>query len=659
MSAKKRRPQRSPMGAPRLINLAELQRAAALMERERWREAQEVLETLHRRHPGRAEVLLPLMEVAYQLHDYRRYETVCEQLLRLQPDDPDLNVTMAAAYLLNFRPARALLAFRRFLERWPDHEQADHARQTAGELEEKIGEMVRDSAIAGKDEVELAALHEETQSLLERGQFADTRRVAAKLLDRCPRFAPALNNISQTYFAEGNMAQAVATTQRVLDFEPENVHALSNLSRYRCLSGDLEGARQYAARLRASTAAAADRALKIAEAFSYLGDDQAVLDAYRSAEEGRADDTSLNNPLLHHLAAVAVMRLGDEKEARKHWQRALAIDPDFQLAQDNLNDLRQPVGKRHAPWPFTLGNWITPEAVREIQETIGRSAQSQQENAVLRAAQALLRKHPEIVAITPLLLDRGDPTGRELAWRFAAVTQNPDMLAALPDFARSARGPDELRMKASQAAMQAGLMPSGSTRMWIQGEWHEVILMGFELYSESEDVLTEAASDLTEKAIEAIQAGDGRRGEELIKRALEIEPDHPSLLNNLAAAYSRQGCSKEAEAVIRQIYERHPDYFFGHTNMAMMLIQKKELKQARALLNPLLTSKRLHFSEFAALCGTEVELELAEGRMDAARGWLDMWAQADPDHPWLQSLRKRVNLAQAPGWLLGRRRRRS
>jgi hypothetical protein len=82
----------------------------------------------------------------------------------------------------------------------------------------------------------------------------------------------------------------------------------------------------------------------------------------------------------------------------------------------------------------------------------------------------------------------------------------------------------------------------------------------------------------------------------------------------------------------------------------MMHVEAGEHEQAKALLEPLLSWKRLHFAEFAALCGAQIELLLAEGKRDGARAWFAMWERTCPDHPSLEQFRSRV---QGPRWLRG------
>ena len=71
-------------------------------------------------------------------------------------------------------------------------------------------------------------------------------------------------------------------------------------------------------------------------------------------------------PMLLHLMAVALLRLGREPEARGAWGRALDQRPDFDLAQDNLDDLAKPIDEQHAPWPYSFADWLSSRAVADL-----------------------------------------------------------------------------------------------------------------------------------------------------------------------------------------------------------------------------------------------------------------------------------------------------
>ena len=658
MSKKKRRKSGHPAimaTLPRL--LSGLSEVATLMRDKQWPQALERLEALDRRYPHQAEVLTALVNVCYELQDIRRYQHACERLLRIDPDNVDASLGLAGSYLRNVRPALALRAFRRFLDRWPDHERADEVRKTVAGLEAKMTAFLTEWGAPGAEGLEFAVLHEEAQSLMEQGKYPQARKVAERLLHVKPEFAPALNNLSQIHFAEGHLDRAVAATQQVLTFDPDNYHALSNLTRFLCLSGRLDEARQWAERLKAVQADvdAENVWLKRAEALSYLGDDQGVLDAFSGAEQAGRLKSPLTNPLLYHLAAVAAMRLGHEDEARRHWREAIKRSPGLDLAQANLDDLSQPPGKRHAPWAFQLPNWVTQQAIHDMAAHLTPAVRHKRDQAVTQAARRYLRQHPEVAALVPLLLDRSDSHGREFALRVALLAETPEMLAALRDFALSQRGPDDLRHQAARAVSEAGLLPSGPMRMWIKGEWREILLMGFEIHDEPTVQHRPKTDRLMTEALMALHQDDAEKAERLLKQALEMEPDAPDLLNNLAYAYALQGRHQESETLVRQVFQRHPDYAFARIGLARLSISRGETGQAKELLEPLLSRKQFNFKEFALFCNAQVELFSAEGKHEGVRSWLDMWAGVDPDNPDIADWRRRLDRHGLRLWPFSRR----
>ncbi len=179
----------------------------------------------------------------------------------------------------------SLRAFRNFLERFPDHPRAAEARKTVADLEAAVEQLLHEAGLEGPDGFELAVLHEQLQSALGQGEYGQVRTIAEQLLKRKPDFAPVLNNLAMTYSLEGKLAQAIATQRRVLEFDPRNIHALANLVIYYCRLGRLDDARTWAELLKQSDDRAADRAVKIAEALSFLGDDEGVLETYQGAQD--------------------------------------------------------------------------------------------------------------------------------------------------------------------------------------------------------------------------------------------------------------------------------------------------------------------------------------------------------------------------------------
>lgn len=645
MSKKKRRPvrpQRPPAPAIPKALVAELLEARRLADTGRQLESLELLRSLDQVYPNRAEVLLALADAYYELHDYGPHSSVMERLVRLRPDDPRLNLALAGARLLNLRPVLALQTFRQFLERWPDDEQADVARQTIEEMEPAVNEMLATTGLTGEDAFELAMLHEESQSLMQQGRTSQARRVAEELLRRRPDFIPALNNLSLIHRMEGDVQRAIEAAERVLSLAPENHHALANLTHYLMVSGRLAESRRAADRLRALRTDAVDLWSKQAEAFSYLGDDEAVMEAFRSSREAAQERPPYEEALLLHLAAVATLRLGDEARAREYWRQALAADGGMDVVRDNLDDLVQPVAERHAPWAFGFPQWVPQQALRDLARQVESVDEPEGETALATAFRRYLAEHPHIEALVPVLLDRGDPAAREFGLRLALTSRTPTMLEALRDFAVSRRGPDSMRFDAARAASKAGLFPSDTVRLWLGGEWRETLLIGWELHSDPILRHSRRVEEWLLQAREAVDAGDRERADELFEKALAAEPDAPDLLYDRAMSLGRQGRVSEAEAAMQGLFERHPDFPIARAGLAQILARRGELEHAKELIQPLLQQERLHFTEFGTLCSAQIEIGLAESNREEAQTWVNLLAAADPDNPALPYWRRRI-----------------
>jgi tetratricopeptide (TPR) repeat protein len=363
---KKKRRDRKHKPAPGLPSrvAAALREAEGLMRRRRWAGAAELLAETDRRHPRQRPVLSALLDAYHQLRDFPNYLRICTQLQALSPDNANLLLMLAAAYLVNAFPALSLRAYQQFLERWPDRPEADLARQEAARAREFLEQHAFPAlGASGAEGLDLVVLHEEVQVFLSQGRFTQARETAARLLERRPGFVPAWNNTAEAYLREGRYPEAADACRRALAIDPDNFHALSNLTRCLCLGGQMEEAREVAQRLKAVTSTAGDVWVKKAEALSYLGDDGGVLDAWRGSTAAGQTGSPLHAGLLLHLAAVAFCRQGKEDEARRLWQEAVKHSPGLEAPAENLEDLRRPVGQRHAPWPFALRYWLPAAAL--------------------------------------------------------------------------------------------------------------------------------------------------------------------------------------------------------------------------------------------------------------------------------------------------------
>lgn len=624
--------------------MSQLAQAQVLLDQGSLNEASQLLEPLANR-PGMQEVALRMLSTVYtELGDRVRILHACERLQHIAPNDPDVHLALTEAYVNNARMILALRSGRSFLERWPQSEDADDMRTLVGAMEVELRSIAAEVGLSEEDTVEVFTLHEQALCRTEQLQFSEARLLEERALRRKPDFTPALNTISQCYAAEGELPRAIAYAQRVVESDPDNIHALGNLVRYLYTAGQAAEAAPYAERLKAIPITEQEVWVKQSEVLSFLGDDEGVLAAFREAERQHWLKAPLFYPIAVHMAAVSAWRLGDEKEARRIWQRLAQLDPQLEIARANQTDLKKPVGERHAPWSLTISDWLPVEYATDLKQLASSALAEAATPPPARVMRQFVARHPGIIGVIPHLLDRGDPIGRTLAMFIARGVATPEMLAALRDFALSQRGPDSMRLEAANTALEAGLIAAGPTRLWIGGEWTEMILMNIEVTDEQMTYHSSEIEEWANDAVVALRDREGARAEALLKRALEIEPDAPNLQNNLAFAYEIQGRADEAYALTQQIYERHPDYFFGRVGMAGLAMRRGAYEEAKALLNPLLSRRKMHITEWRGLCSAEMDLALAEGNVDGARSWLSMWEKVEPDNPLLASWRRRLEV---------------
>ncbi len=618
--------------------------AQQYMVRKQWDQAAEILKQVVQRQPSHTEALTMLGEVYANTQDIMNLWDVTEKLTRLESDEPTHWANLTTASLMNNFPFSALHYANHFLATWPDHEYADQVRETrdiAQAVSEKI--LAGDSTTQGASPEDLM-LFEQSQMAFNRGDLKRGEQIAKEAAQRLPDAVAPLNNLALAYMPQGHLEEATNAARQVLEREPGNVHALSNLAQSLIRLGRQAEARATVHKLRAQPITDGVLYAKVFEALATLGDDAAVIDVYETFEQSDAAK-ELRMPMVHHLAAVSYARQGNVNRARTLWKRAQKLEPDFTLARANLDDLKKPVEERSGAWPFTINHWIPQSWV----EALGRAASkgTRSETALEREIKHVLRTIPYLEPVLPILLERGDPAGRQMALMIARTAD----LLVLRDFALSRYGTDQQRLEAAQRATELGLLPRGKpVPLTVKGKQTDLLLLAYEIYEKPQPSdIPSKAQDLLEEAHDALLEGHAEEAETLSREALEIAPDHPTLLNFLASSLTLQRRNGDAAAVVERTVELHPDYLFGRTAMAQLCIADDRLDEARDWLEPLLQRPRFHVSEFKAVCMAHVELLIAEKEVEGAQSWLGFMETIDPEDPNLLRLRLRLMGARLTG----------
>lgn len=615
----------------------ELAIARGLLAKKKFLEARPVIIELAQKHPDNLDVMTELIDVGYQMQDLPTYARGCEGYLKIKYDE-DVAFALAGAYAAIGMPLLALEAFRDAIARYPKSKKAKTAAKTVETLEGKIDEFLASGGLSGEEGYKIAIAHERAQTYLQQRNYPQAKIAAKEVIKLKSDFAPAYNNLSLIAFLSENISEAIKISQQVLEFQPDNIHALANLVHYYASQGEFAPAQAFAEKIKTSQAAAADFWSKKAEAFSYVGDDEGIIELYNEYQTNSGDRDEPNG-LFFHLVAVAFTRHDRIKEARNLWKTALDSSISQDLAQTNLSDLNRPVGMRHAPWAFPLGQWIQQSTIPVLGQILNQAIASVKDSSTTesesQAIQKFLRDRPEINKLIPTLLHLGDPQGREFAFRLAIAAKTPDTYQALQEFALSKNGPDEMRHRAAIAVSDTGVFGEEPVRLWLGGEWREVALIAYEFYDEPDYKHSRNVTKLLSEAITLMKTREPENfvpAEEKLLAALQLE-DTPDLHQNLALVYANTNRQEQALNLYQEIMERFPDYVMARLAFVNHLINTNKLDEAEPILKKLMNRRRFHFHDFAKFSHTYIEFYLAKKEPEPAKSWLQMWENVDPDNP--------------------------
>lgn len=319
------------------------------------------------------------------------------QMQRCYPNQPE---TLFAWGSLHLVAGREALAYRMFSSVTINHKLGEAARESAHDLRIGLG-----------DDWECQAASQEAQFHMARGALARAEECAREVLKKWPDDLTARVDLSTILFHAGQRQEMIELCRQVVQEHPEHFSAVANLFTFLYLTGQIEEALPFGQRLRNWKG---DLSLqKAAECAALQGDDRGVLEFFRQAiASGR------ETPLLYHLAAVAQARKGQWRVAIDHWQQALELNSDLDVAQENLLNAARPKNRRHSPWPFPLEMWVSRQQLEE---------------------------QADLSALLPMLLDRGDPQATELAAGILLRYRTPENQALARHFLASQRGTARLR----------------------------------------------------------------------------------------------------------------------------------------------------------------------------------------------------------------------
>ena len=450
--------------------------------------------------------LLPnslLLVYTQALLDFREGHTKSAQeqlqlLLRAAPDHMPSNLLMGAVQSRLGSQLQAESYLRKFLEAYPGHVYASKLLATvllkSGDAPQ-AGQLLLPLLASHQDDADLIGLLGEAS--MAKGEFADAERYFKQASGLAPQ-APLLH-----------AALAVSRLQ-----QGEDQHALAELEQATQLDAQSSrtGVLLVLTQLRNHNHAEALKTIEQLEARQGL------------------------NPVLLNLRGGVQLVSGDRKAARASFEQALALDPQYFSALDNLTQLDL-FDKQ-------------PEAARKRLET-----------ALSRSP-----KNPQLMAaLAKLALIRADEDGAQ-AWLERAAHDNPDALPPALDLLdlhlrrhNSAKALLLARQLEASHPGQPGILGLLAEAQSLAGD-HRAALESLEKLAAAQPQSAETQYRIATVQI-ALKNRDAVRS--ALNKALALRADYPQAQVLLIQSLLLDGALTDALRLARQVQQLHPDSPLG------------------------------------------------------------------------------------------------
>lgn len=626
--------------APNSRDYKKLDAIDLLMRRHRTEEAQDQAAELVKDRPGLVEAWQFLAQAAEANEDNFTTWNATRQCCRLDPSEESYWHNLAALSLNENLLFLARQTVDDYQRRFPHGMYRERIAEMHKFIEEAFEGMIASGEFGGVPDYGAWALLETGRYLTAHGRTEEGRRKSLEAAQQMPGIAAPLNNVALSYTVEGDFPKALQTLEQVLAVTPDN--GFAQMSRIQILErlGRSEEAHDLLKSIVQNDPDNADYWVKLIETCAMLHEHALLIDVHQRTVKFCRSQSLAVPPICFVWAGSAQAFLGDVKAANQEWKlipRLVSLERT--MADSIIHDLGT-----FGPWYFPIQTWVPHVWIERLIATLERS--SERENTYRREAARLLEKTPGMITTLSLLLERGDPDGREFALNISDLYPLPGLV----EFATSSRGDDQTRMQAAQIALAHGLLPRMEpVTLIIEGKPTEQYLISFEITTGTKPPnLPKPARKHFDAAEEALTRMDAAGALAETGAGLQIAPGDPALINvqiNALRMLERPG---EADALARQLADAHPDYLFARIEMAGICIREKNFDEAQDWLKPVLRRDQLHMSEFRALGASYVNLYNAKGDIENAGRWVtmldDILQDSAPDVP-----KQQVNLTETSG----------
>ena len=642
MGKKKNRQTSFNPNQPGMANLERsIEQAHELLEAGRAEDAIELLEPLVKRYP-RDSYLFSILGFAHARNgDLWECAELYRKSLSLERD-PAVEGSLAFVYMDLGLQCLALELLRKLARRPEPQPISEQLHTFISMIEQDVQNLAEELRLSASQTEQGLRFMEEAQIYLHNGEYPQSIQIGRKAIKILGDFPPPRNNLALALCFSGHLQEAIETSLQTLEKFPDNMLALSNLVRFYTLSGQRDAARSIWERLRLLDPNSLNVKLGLLEAAEYMEQDQVVYELLKSLDP---DELTLRQKLA---LAIAEANLG-KRSARK---RLVELEESMPAAAEMLKALM--AGKKGIGLAERFSYIHIPDLLPHDQfDILMRIMQRAEENPtpqVRKDLERFVERYPQVILAGEKMLF--ETTNPRMGISFLTALGVPAAYAVLRDFGLSQVGDDNLRMQALLALQKAEQIGVGEKlQVWQEGRWSDVTLVSYEI-REAERPYSAQVNNLIERGTKALEKGRDKEAEQLLQRALELEPAAAEAYNNLGVIYARRDEDERARAAYQKAIEARPLHVMARCNLAVFLLGEDKLEAAREMLEPLVEVKAFTPAEIAFLSYMRARIAIEEKHYQEARNQLDLALQINPEFQLAQKLMQHLEMLEnlATGW---------
>ncbi len=643
---------------------------------ERIEEARNLLAACESLGPLSSEAVELYLEVLQRLRRHHDIARISANFAEQHPEDPEATFAAALGAFNAGQSISALVFFERFLTLAPNDARESFAKQAIKDLRDNLSESLK--KFQGYDSADLSQIAsvEKLAYLIQLHRFDDSIRFGLSHLKLYPDDFRVQNNIAECYFVKGDFKQALKWFDLALQKHPKSFYGLASRAQLYLFFNRKSECLSDAEKLTQLRPEALGEAFKAARLFAFLNDHEKVGWAYREVEQQGLLDDSKVALFLKHFYATSLAIAGDVKAAKVIWKEVTKKVPGGTTAEHNLQDQATKVGARWGYAYFTKEEFFSEKHFEQLAPILDALARRREEENgdgfeggnsagvktdVPRLLRQFFQSHPEIEVMINLMLENGDSDCQRLAIELGLNGKSGLVREALVKYVQGPRGSDEIRVKLLHKLQQAGEVFPSPLRFYRQGEIREIVVLGFQITEDDpvSSIRSREVFALLKQGTAAIRAGDAVQAESLLRKARELDPDEPEVINNLAVSLDMQNREKEAEILLDEMIAKYPDLTPGLLAAARQKINAGKFSEALKILDHIQTKKSLQVTAFKQLVQLMVHANIGLENYSVAQQWLEIMRVHDPQSPQLSNLETRLAQLQSVGGILKRLRIRS